>query len=414
MRIQRGKSASAAIARIERRSSNLQKVEPRVRRIIRAVREGGDRALVRYATMWDNLESGQPLRVSQDEISRAVQSISSETRNALRIAADSIRRFCEWQMPQEWQRSVEGGKLGQLIRPLQSVGCYVPGGRYPLPSTLLMTVIPAQVAGVSRICVASPRPQAATLAAAELLGVDEIYRSGGAQAIAALAYGTETIPAVQKIVGPGNSFVTAAKRLVSSDCSIDMLAGPTEAVFYSSDNNPEFVAADMVAQAEHDPEAVVIFITTKPELAVQLAKAVKTFARDNSTARKALTTNGALLIASSEDEAVEWINRIAPEHLTVDDERVLRSVHSAGSVFVGRYSAQSTGDYAAGPNHVLPTGGAARYRGGLSVSDFLKVITVQQFDRRGLTNIAPTVMNLATTEGLCGHAESIRVRCASA
>ena len=200
------------------------------------------------------------------EIAEAWRSTPRETQNALRRAAASIRRFCQWQMPREWRKKVPGGELGQIVRPLESVGCYVPGGRYPLPSTLLMTVIPAQVAGVPRICVVSPRPQPATLAAAALLGVREVYRCGGAQAVAALAYGTEAITRVDKIVGPGNSFVTTAKKLVSFDCAIDMLAGPTEAVFYSDEGNPRFLAADMVAQAEHDPDAVVVLITTKPTL----------------------------------------------------------------------------------------------------------------------------------------------------
>ncbi len=414
MRVRDGRAAAAEIARIETRSSSLQKVEPQVRRIIRAIRRDGDKALTRYATTWDSLQPKQSLRVSAQEIAEAAASVPAETRRALRVAAAKIRRFCEWQMPQEWRRKLEGSELGQLIRPLQSVGCYVPGGRYPLPSTLLMTVIPAQVAGVPRICVVSPRPQPATLAAADLLGVREIYRCGGAQAIAALAYGTETIAPVQKILGPGNSFVTAAKRQVSSDCSIDMLAGPTEAVFYSNTGNPGFIAADMVAQAEHDPEALVVFLTTRANLASEVRHALKLVARGNSTAKEALRLRGAILIASSENEATDWINRIAPEHLTVDNERLLPFVKNAGSIFVGDYSAQSTGDYAAGPNHVLPTGGAARYRGGLSVCDFLKVITVQKFDRAGLREIAPAVVTLAATEGLRGHAESIRVRCGNA
>ncbi len=277
-----------------------------------------------------------------------------------------------------------------------------------------MTVIPAQVAGVPRICVASPQPHAVTLAAAHLLGIREIYRCGGAQAVAAMAYGTESIARVDKIVGPGNSFVTAAKKLVSFDCAIDMLAGPTEAAFYSDFGNPRFIAADMVAQAEHDPEAVVVFITTKRSLARQVKTSLAKAAGSNSIAKQALRTNAALLIAGSRAEAIEWVNRIAPEHLTVDNEEALGSVKNAGSIFIGDYSAQSIGDYAAGPNHVLPTAGAARFRGGLSVCDFVKIITVQRFEPAGLCRIAPVVMNLAGTEGLKGHAESVRVRCTGA
>ena len=312
-----------------------------------------------------------------------------------------------------WRKKIAGGELGQIVRPLESVGCYVPGGRYPLPSTLLMTAIPAQVAGVARICVVSPRPQAATLAAASLLGIREVYRYGGAQAIAALAYGTETIPRVDKIVGPGNSFVTAAKKLVSFDCAIDMLAGPTEAVLYSDGGNPQFLAADLVAQAEHDPDALVVLITTKPQLAKEVKSAIALASKGNVIARQAIRRNGQLLVAGSRQQAMAWINRIAPEHLTVDDDD-LSAVHSAGSIFVGDYSAQSAGDYAAGPNHVLPTAGAARFRGGLSVHDFLKIITVQQFDAAGLAKIAPVITTLAEAEGLRGHAESIRVRCTDA
>ena len=413
MRILQGKAAENVVAKLAGRSSRLEELEPRVRQIIRAVRSGGDKALVKYATLWDGLQKGQPVRVSDEEIAEGWRSIPRQTQNALRSAAANIRRFCQWQMPREWRKKIQGGELGQIVRPLESVGCYVPGGRYPLPSTLLMTVIPAQVAGVPRICVVSPRPQPATLAAAALLGVREVYGCGGAQAVAALAYGTETIPRVDKIVGPGNSFVTAAKKLVSFDCAIDMLAGPTEAVLYSDAGNPKFLAADMVAQAEHDPDAVVVFITTKAALAKSVKAAIASASRNNLIAKQAVRRNGHLLVAASRQQAIAWINRIAPEHLTVDDDD-LAGVHSTGSIFIGDYSPQSAGDYAAGPNHVLPTAGAARFRGGLSVHDFLKIITVQRFDQTGLAKIAPVITALAAAEGLHAHAESVRVRCADA
>jgi len=409
MRILVGKAAENAVVTLATRNSQLEMVEPRVRRIIRAVRRGGDKALLRYATLWDSLPMGQPIRVSAEEIAEAWHSIPRNTQSALRSAAANIRRFCQWQMPREWRKQVSGGELGQIVRPLEAVGCYVPGGRYPLPSTLLMTVVPAQVAGVPRICVASPRPQPATLAAAALLGVREVYRCGGAQAVAALAYGTETIPRVDKIVGPGNSFVTAAKKLVGSDCAIDMLAGPTEAVFASDKGDPGFLAADMVAQAEHDPDAVVVLITTKPALAKSVQSAIVVASLGNIIARQAIRRNGYLLIAASPQQATEWINRIAPEHLTVDDND-LTEVRSAGSIFVGDYSPQSAGDYAAGPNHVLPTAGAARFRGGLSVYDFVKIITVQRFHPAGLNKIAPIITTLAEAEGLRAHAASVRAR----
>jgi histidinol dehydrogenase len=257
----------------------------------------------------------------------------------------------------------------------------------------------------------SPRPHTVTLAAAALLGVIEVYRCGGAQAIAALAYGTESVARVDKIVGPGNKFVTVAKKLVSFDCSIDMLAGPTEAVLYSDDGNPIFLASDMVAQAEHDPDALVIFVTTRLTLAEKVKDALSAAARGNPIAQKSIRSNGLLLVAASQQEALEWVNRIAPEHLTVDDDRAVSLIRNAGSVFVGEYSAQSAGDYAAGPNHVLPTSGAARFRAGLSVHDFVKLITVQRFEAGGLKNMAPTITTLAGAEGLLGHAESVRARC---
>jgi histidinol dehydrogenase len=295
--------------------------------------------------------------------------------------------------------------LGQVIQPLASVGCYVPGGRFPLVSTLLMTVIPAQVAGVKRICVASPGGKLETMAAAAMLGMREFYRVGGAQAIAALAYGTAKIPRVDKIVGPGNLYVTAAKKAVAFDCAIDMLAGPTEALIVSDRGNPAFIAADLLAQAEHDPETLALLITTSKELGCAVQREMK--------AGKSLRSRTAVLIALSREQAFAWANRIAPEHITIE-KRDLPLVQNAGSIFIGDYSAQAAGDYASGPNHVLPTGGAARFRGGLSVMDFVKVITVQELSSAGLRRIAPAVLRLAEAEGLEAHAESIRVRWASA
>jgi histidinol dehydrogenase len=409
----RGVSAEREVRALERRESRLETLEPKVRQIVASVQRGGDKALRRYATLWDGLQKDQAVRVSEQEIAEGWRSTPVATQKALREAAANIRRFCLWQMPREWRKKLQGGELGQLVRPLASVGCYVPGGRYPLPSTVLMTAIPAQVAGVERICIVSPNPQPATLAAARLLGITEFYRCGGAQAVAALAYGTESIPRVDKIVGPGNAYVTTAKKLVSFDCAIDMLAGPTEAVLYSDSGNPKFLAADMVAQAEHDPEAVVVFITTRITQAERVAKAVAAASSGNKIARQAIQRNASILLADSRERAMSWVNRIAPEHLTIE-ERDLDAVQNAGSVFVGDYSPQSAGDYAAGPNHVLPTAGAARFRGGLSVHDFLKIITVQQFKPAGLRRIAPIIMELAGAEGLTAHAESVRVRCAHA
>ena len=414
MRVLQGKAAERAVVKIEQRASRLDEVEPAVRRTVRAVRKGGDKALRRYATLWDGLAKSRSLRVSAAEMGEAWKVTPVEVREALKRAAANVRQFANWQVPRTWRRKIDGGELGQIVRPLQSVGCYVPGGRYPLPSTLLMTAIPAQVAGVERVVVVSPRPQPVTLAAAYLLGISEFYPCGGAQAIAALAYGTETIARVDKIVGPGNAYVTTAKRLVNFDCAIDMLAGPTEAVIYSETGKPEFLAADLVAQAEHDPDAVLAFISTSLELAKAVASAMKQTAKGNTIATKALEIGGYVLVARSPEEAMAWVNRIAPEHLTVDDDADVPKVCSAGSIFVGDYSPQPAGDYVAGPNHVLPTVGAARFRGGLSAADFVKVITVQKLLLAGLREIAPAVITLAKTEGLRAHAEAVRVRCANA
>jgi histidinol dehydrogenase len=414
MRVLAGKAAERAVTKLEGRASRLEDVEPRVRRIIQGVRKGGDKALVRYATLWDSLGKGQALRVLPREIEQAWKATPADTRDALKRAAINIRRFANWQMPSSWRKKITGGELGQMVRPLASVGCYVPGGRYPLPSTLLMTAIPAQVAGVERIVVVTPNPQPATLAAAYFLGITELYRCGGAQAIAALAYGTESIVRVDKIVGPGNAFVTAAKKLVSFDCAIDMLAGPTEALVYSESGTAEFLASDLVAQAEHDPDAVVVFVSTSGVLAKKVTESAVRMARGNAIAVKAIRSNAYALVATSREQAMEWVNRVAPEHLTVDEDSDLMAVCNAGSVFVGDYSPQSAGDYAAGPNHVLPTAGAARFRGGLSVADFVKVITVQKFFRDGLREIARVVTRLAETEGLRAHAASVRVRCGNA
>jgi histidinol dehydrogenase len=302
--------------------------------------------------------------------------------------------------------------LGQIVRALDAVGCYVPGGRYPLPSTLLMTVIPAQVAGVKRIAVCSPRPSEATLAAAALLGVTEFYRVGGAHAVAAMAFGTERIPAVDKIVGPGNQYVTAAKKLVaeSGAVSIDMLAGPTEALILSRTGDARFIAADLVAQAEHDPLACSLFLTTRIELAKPVARIVSEFTAENPTAREAIERNGAAIVTRTWEEAIALANEIGSEHLTLDDEKDLERITCAGSIFIGDYSAQPLGDYVSGPNHVLPTAGTARFRGGLSAADFVKLISVQKVSRTAFAQLTPAAEMLAEIEGLAGHRLALQVR----
>jgi histidinol dehydrogenase len=273
-----------------------------------------------------------------------------------------------------------------------------------------MTVIPAQVAGVERVVVVSARPAPETLAAAHLLGITEFYRLGGAHAVAALAYGTASIPRVDKIVGPGNLYVTAAKRFVAFDCAIDMLAGPTEIVVTSERGNADDIASDLVAQAEHDPEALAIFITTRVDLAKEVMAVAKLRGRNLPVARQALDRNGLVILASSAEEARQITNRLAAEHLTVDAASDLNWVQNAGSVFVGRWSSQPMGDYISGPNHTLPTGGMARVRGGLSVNDFVKLITVQEYSAQGMRSLGPPAILLAEAEGLLGHAEAIRAR----
>ncbi len=398
----------------QRGASDLAEVEPAARRIVNNVRRNGDRALRRYATRWDGLSKSESLRVPEAELNQSWQNIPPELRDAISQAASNIRRYCEWQKPREWRRDIQPGVcVGQLVRPLESVGCYVPGGRYPLPSTLLMTVIPAQVAGVPQIRVVSPHPAQATLAAAAFLGVGEFYRVGGAQAVAGLAYGTESIPRVNKIVGPGNRFVTAAKRLVAFDCAVEFLAGPTEAVFISEEGDPVFITSDLVAQAEHDPDALCILITSSRQLASSVQKEVQRRMRTNPIAAESLTRRGAILLVASLDEAVETANRIAPEHLTLP-AALAPAVQNAGSIFLNEFTPQSAGDYISGPNHVLPTGTMARVRGGLSVLDFVRVISCQGVSREGIRRIAAPAITLAEAEGLRGHAESLRVRCSHA
>jgi histidinol dehydrogenase len=418
MRVLEGKKALDYAAKnlINRGATRDARLERTVARIVNDVRQGGERKLRAYAEEFDGLGKKQPLRVSEEELQEALNSVSPDFIAALERAAANIRRFAEWQKPESWLREIEPGlKVGQSVVPIDSVGCYVPGGRYPLPSSLLMTVLPAQVAGVPHIQVASPNPAPETLAAAALLGVKHFYRIGGAQAIAAFAYGVAgkdddpLIPRVKKIVGPGNAYVTAAKKFVAFDCAIDMLAGPTEAIVLAHDGNPDFYAADLVAQAEHDPETLVIFISSNRKLAKQVAAACDEMSKKNPIARESLKRNAVALVISDREEALGWANAIAPEHITVPESDA-KFVFNAGSVFVGPYSPQSLGDYASGPNHTLPTGGAARYRGGLSVLDYLKIITVQEVSKAALKKIAPTVTLLAEAEGLKAHAESVRVR----
>ncbi len=406
------RAAALTLAALERRGgAALDAVLPAVKRIVADVRKRGDRALLGYAAEFDGLARPDALRVMQQEMAAAWNALDPAMRDALSIAIAQIRDFARLQMPLSWNASpVKGLTTGQLVRPLGSVGCYVPSGRHPLPSTLLMTAIPAQVAGVERIVVVSPKPAAETLAAAHLLGITEFYRMGGAHAIAALAYGTASFERVDKIVGPGNLYVTAAKRLVAFDCAIDMLAGPTEIVVTSERGNATDIASDLVAQAEHDPEALAIFVTTREDLARAVMAEATVRCRENAVARESIGRNGLAIVTGSIEEAMQITNRLAPEHLTVDAANDLKWVKNAGSVFVGRWSSQPMGDYISGPNHTLPTGGMARVRGGLSVNDFVKLITVQQYTAQGMKALGSKAALLAEAEGLVGHAAAIRTR----
>ena len=412
MRVLEGKKAELFAAKMNLyRGKDIDPTVKRVAtRIVEDVRTTREKALRKYSEKLDGLGKDQPIAVSQEEMKAALREVSKEFVAALKVAAKNIRQFAQWQKPTAWMREIQPGiMVGQKIEPIWNVGCYVPGGRYPLPSSLLMTVIPAQVAGVPVISVASPSPAKETLAAAALLKVRNFYRVGGAQAIAAFAYGTKSVSPVDKIVGPGNAYVTAAKKLVAFDCAIDMLAGPTEAFVVANEGNPEYYAADLVAQAEHDPDALVIFISSNKRFAQQVVAAVLRQSKENSVASKTISKNAVALIFPDQFAGAAWASILAPEHITSPKNEV-QFISSAGSIFVGEYSPQSLGDYASGPNHTLPTGGAARYRGGLSVLDFVKIITVQEVTKAGLKKIAPVVTTLAEAEGLKAHAESVRVR----
>jgi histidinol dehydrogenase len=411
MRVLKGEAARRAVRKLARRGSDIDpKITRTVQRIIRDVRTKGDDALRNHSEKLDSLPRGAKFEVPQRELRESLDKISPELRKALDQAAANIRKFCEWQMPAEWRKQIAPGvEVGQIVRPIDSVGCYAPGGRYPLPSSVLMTVIPAQVAGVKSIVVCSPRPAPETLAAAALLGVEAFYRVGGAQAVAALAYGMKSIERVDKIVGPGNAYVTAAKKAVAFDCAIDMLAGPTEIVYLAEDGNAAFVASDLVAQAEHDPQTLAVFLTANEKFLGKVAAEATSQARNIPIAAASLKNNGLALLASSHAEALKWANAIGAEHISVAPDDA-SAITSGASIFVGPWSAQSLGDYCAGPNHVLPTGNVARYRGGLSVLDYLKIMTVQEVSRAGLERIGPTAVTLAEAEGLKAHAESVRIR----
>jgi histidinol dehydrogenase len=416
MRLLRLTNATQAKILGSRRDSS-RSAERVAGRIVADVRRRGDAALFSWTKKLDRLAlNAKTVWVSRAEMAKAAKEVSPEFLEAIDHAARNIRAVARSQKPKEWMIEVEPGvRAGQLVRPIESVGCYLPGGRFSLVSTLLMTVIPAQEAGVRKIIVASPQPGPALLAAAERLGVQFVARVGGAQAIAALAYGTRSIPRVDKIFGPGNRFVTAAKRLVSADCAIDLVAGPTEAVILGESGNSQFIAADLIAQAEHDPDAISIFVTTSKALgravAAEISRQLGELPKAN-LARRSLAANGAVLIAKNLADAIRFVNLFAPEHLSLPGgaEKLLDRIESAGSVFLGNWSTQTFGDYATGTNHVLPTGGVGRSRGGLSVADFVKCISVQDISHEGFGSLAPVALEFAKAEGLAAHGRSVEVR----
>ena len=386
-------------------------------RIVNDIRRRGDDALFGWTKKLDGIDlRREPLWVPEGEFRSARRAAVADFLKAVEHAARNIRRVSERQLPRAWTFRVEPGlTIRQSVRPIESVGCYIPGGRNALVSTLLMTVIPAQVAGVPKITIVCPRPNSEMLAAADLLGVRHIARIGGAQAVAALAYGTRSIPRVEKIFGPGNRFVTAAKQLVSSDCAIDLPAGPTEAVILANEGNPAWIAADLLAQAEHAPDAGCFLVTTSRALAravrAEILNQLRKLPRANpahSSTRKA----GAILLAPSVNVASEFVNRFAPEHLSLPSptDSMRNQIHSFGTMFLGAWAAQPLGDYASGSNHVLPTGGWARRRGGLSTADFVKCSTEQMIDEQGFVRLAPHVIALARAEGLAAHAHAVEIR----
>jgi histidinol dehydrogenase len=386
-------------------------------RIVDDVRKRGDDALGEWTAKLDGTDLRRKgLWISKTEFAAAKKRVSPDFLRAVRHAAANVRRVAEKQLPQEWTLQVEPGvKVGQVVSPLDSIGCYIPGGRFALVSTIIMTAVPAQVAAVKQIVAVCPHPNDELLAVAELLGIDRLARIGGAQAIAALAYGTERVTRVEKICGPGNRYVTAAKQIVSSDCAIDLPAGPTEAIVLANRGNPQYIAADLLAQAEHAPDAGSYLVTSsvkfaqrvQRELSAQLARLPH-----QNPAHISVAKTGAILVAPSWTVACDFVNRFAPEHLSLPETNssALRRIRSSGTIFVGPLSAQPFGDYASGSNHVLPTSGWARRRGGLSAHDFVKCISVQTIEPRGFNRLADDVQALAGAEGLQAHATAVEVR----
>jgi histidinol dehydrogenase len=389
-------------------SSRTNSVERQAARIVDDVRRRGDAAIRDWQRRLGDPVG--PLTVSRRELERGWDATPPAVRRALRDAARQIRRVATAQRPRGTRVEPSPGVLiEQRVQPFARVGCYVPGGRYPLPSSLLMTAVTARVAGVETVVAACPSPAPAVCAAALEADVDVLYQVGGAQAIAALAYGTRSVMRVDKIAGPGNTWVTAAKRLVAADCAIDMDAGPSEIAIYSNTGHAAWIAADLLAQAEHDPRARTYFVTTRPALAAAVRRAIAAATPATGPAAESIASLE-ITIAPSPAAAIDRMNAIAAEHAVCDTAADARRLLTSGTVFVGRWSAQAAGDYMTGSNHVLPTGRAARWRGGLSAADFVRIFTVQTVTRRGIRRIAGAAIALADAEGLTAHAASIALR----
>jgi histidinol dehydrogenase len=386
-------------------------------RIVADVRRRGDTALLAWTNKLDHPDlRARDLWISQKEIRSAERNVSRDFLRTIQHAARNIRCVAEKQLPRPWSFAVRRGvRISQRVVPIECIGAYIPGGRASLVSTLLMIAVPAQVAGVPRMIAVCPRPNNELLSAANFLGITEIARIGGPQAIAALAYGAKSIPRVEKIFGPGNQYVTAAKQLVSADCAIDLPAGPTEAIVLADRGNARWIAADLLAQAEHAPDAATFLVTTSPLLAQQVAAEVAAqlaMLAPHNPAHRSIKNAGAILLAPSVPAACEFVNRFAPEHLSLPNgaKTSLREIRSSGTVFLGPWAAQPLGDYISGSNHVLPTAGWARRRGGLSAADFVKCISVQEISRSGFARLADGAEILANAENLEAHRNAVRIR----
>ena len=407
---------------IKRSEEDVNKVLDIVSDILSNVRDNGDRAIGEYTEKFDGVII-ENLRVSKDEIEEAYDTLDDSLLVALKQAASNIEKFHKKQIPNEWNIEVNPGiTAGQIVRPINSAGCYIPGGRAAYPSSILMTVIPAKIAGVDKVvCVTPPQKDGkildAILVAADIAGTDEIYKVGGAQAIAGLAYGTESIPKVEKIVGPGNIFVTAAKKLVYGQVDIEFPAGPSEVLILADESaNPEFLATDILAQAEHDPNASCFLVTNSKDLALKTDEFVRELTKvapRREIIEESLSKSGKIIITNTLEEAIHVTNEYAPEHLiisTIDDDETLSHIKNAGSIFLGAYSPVAAGDYGSGTNHVLPTGGGAKMYSGLSTEEFIKKPTVQRITKDGLRELSKTSVPIAEYEGFFAHSNSFKTR----